>query len=103
MDLKSPSDNIHPIRGGRGIQEAQVWEAADVLLQEGLRPTIELPRPKSPLSAIACQALKEAAGPSGERTGRREPRRREERRGHALAELSASARQSVSDKECQCE
>ena len=32
MDLKSPSDNIHPIRGGRGIQEAQVWEAADVLL-----------------------------------------------------------------------
>ena len=30
-----------PIRGGRGIQEAQVWEAADALLQDGLRPTIE--------------------------------------------------------------
>ncbi|MDM0002976.1 DNA-binding protein [Variovorax sp. J22P240] len=41
MDLKSSSDNIHPIRGGRGIQEAQVWEAADALLQDGLRPTIE--------------------------------------------------------------
>ncbi|RZL93116.1 MAG: hypothetical protein EOP82_08295, partial [Variovorax sp.] len=41
MDPKSSSDNIHPIRPGRGIQEAQVWEAADVLLQEGLRPTIE--------------------------------------------------------------
>ncbi|RZL90112.1 MAG: DNA-binding protein [Variovorax sp.] len=46
MDLKSSSDNIHPIRGGRGIQEAQVWEAADVLLQEGLRPTIERVRQK---------------------------------------------------------
>ncbi|MDM0050601.1 DNA-binding protein [Variovorax sp. J22R115] len=41
MDLKSSSDNMHPIRGGRGIQEAQVWEAADALLQDGLRPTIE--------------------------------------------------------------
>ena len=46
MDLKSSSDNIHPIRGGRGIQEAQVWEAADVLLREGLRPTIERVRQK---------------------------------------------------------
>jgi len=46
MDLKSSSDNIHPFRGGRGIQEAQVWEAADALLQEGLRPTIERVRQK---------------------------------------------------------
>jgi chromosome segregation ATPase len=46
MDLKSSSDNIHPMRGGRGIQEAQVWEAADVLLHEGLRPTIERVRQK---------------------------------------------------------
>ena len=46
MDLKSSSNNIHPIRGGRGIQEAQVWEAADALLQEGLRPTIERVRHK---------------------------------------------------------
>ncbi|RZL87185.1 MAG: hypothetical protein EOP82_27345 [Variovorax sp.] len=44
--MKSSSDNIHPIRGGRGIQEAQVWEAADVLLLEGLRPTIERVRQK---------------------------------------------------------
>ncbi|RZL88315.1 MAG: hypothetical protein EOP82_23405 [Variovorax sp.] len=28
------------------MQEAQVWEAADVLLQEGLRPTIERVRQK---------------------------------------------------------
>ncbi|RZL93260.1 MAG: hypothetical protein EOP82_08025 [Variovorax sp.] len=41
MDPKSSSDNIHPIRGGRGIQEAQVWEAADALVHEGPRPTIE--------------------------------------------------------------
>ncbi|MDM0066785.1 DNA-binding protein [Variovorax sp. J31P207] len=46
MDPKSSSDNIHPIRSGRGIQEAQVWEAADWLLQEGLRPTIERVRQK---------------------------------------------------------
>ena len=46
MDPKSSSDNIHPIRGGRGIQEAQVWEAADALLHEGLRPTIERVRQK---------------------------------------------------------
>jgi hypothetical protein len=38
--------NIHPIRGGRGIREAQVWAAADALLQEGLRPTIERVRQK---------------------------------------------------------
>ena len=44
--MSSSSDNIHPIRGGRGIQEAQVWEAADVLLHEGLRPTIERVRQK---------------------------------------------------------
>ena len=42
----SPWCSIHPIRGGRGIQEAQVWEAADALLQEGLRPTIERVRQK---------------------------------------------------------
>src|SRR5437868_5439170 len=46
MALKSSSDDIHPIRGGRGIQEVQVWEAADMLLQEGLRPTIERVRQK---------------------------------------------------------
>ena len=46
MDLKSSSDNIHPMRSGRGVQEAQVWEAADALLQEGLRPTIERVRQK---------------------------------------------------------
>lgn len=47
MDPKSSSDSIHPIRGGgRGIQEAQVWEAADALLHEGLRPTIERVRQK---------------------------------------------------------
>src|SRR5437868_4203587 len=47
MDLNSSSANIHPIRsGGRGIQEAQVWEAADALLHEGLRPTIERVRQK---------------------------------------------------------
>lgn len=46
MDPRSSSDSIHPIRSGRGIQEAQVWEAADALLQEGLRPTIERVRQK---------------------------------------------------------
>src|SRR4051812_19812994 len=46
MNLKSSSDNLHPIRAGRGVQEAQVWEAADVLLHEGLRPTIERVRQK---------------------------------------------------------
>jgi len=46
MDPKSSINNIHPIRSGRGIQEAQVWEAADALLQEGLRPTIERVRQK---------------------------------------------------------
>ena len=35
------TNDIPPIRVGRGIQEAQVWEAADALLREGLRPTIE--------------------------------------------------------------
>jgi len=39
-------DNAHSIRVGRGVQEAQVWEAADTLLQEGLRPTIERVRQK---------------------------------------------------------
>jgi hypothetical protein len=40
MNPESSSDpihTIHPIRGGRGIQEAQVWQAADALLFEGLR------------------------------------------------------------------
>lgn len=46
MDTKSSSANIVPIRSGRGIQEAQVWEAADALLQDGLRPTIERVRQK---------------------------------------------------------
>src|SRR6478735_12502674 len=46
--MESPSSNVStfPPRGGRGIQEAQVWEAADVLLHEGLRPTIERVRQK---------------------------------------------------------
>ncbi|SCK11266.1 Membrane-bound metallopeptidase [Variovorax sp. HW608] len=35
------TENVHLIRIGRGVQEAQVWEAADALLQEGMRPTIE--------------------------------------------------------------
>ncbi|MDM0084586.1 DNA-binding protein [Variovorax sp. J31P179] len=40
-------DNVqHPIRSGRGVQESQVWEAADALLHEGLRPTIERVRQK---------------------------------------------------------
>ncbi|MDM0015763.1 DNA-binding protein [Variovorax sp. J22P168] len=46
MDPRSSSANIVPIRSGRGIQEAQVREAADALLQEGLRPTIERVRQK---------------------------------------------------------
>lgn len=45
MDPKSSSDQIHAFRG-RGIQEAQVWQAADALLQDGLRPTIERVRQK---------------------------------------------------------
>jgi DNA repair exonuclease SbcCD ATPase subunit len=32
---------IRDIRSGRGVQEADVWGAADVLLSKGLRPTIE--------------------------------------------------------------
>ena len=46
MHPKSSTDNIHPICSGRGIQEAQVWQAADALLHEGLRPTIERVRQK---------------------------------------------------------
>ena len=46
--MESPSSNVStfPPRGGRGIQEAQVWEAADALVHEGLRPTIERVRQK---------------------------------------------------------
>ncbi|CAN5732179.1 hypothetical protein BH11PSE13_BH11PSE13_40540 [soil metagenome] len=33
--------DIRDIRSGRGVQEADVWAAADVLLSKGLRPTIE--------------------------------------------------------------
>ena len=40
------SSSTFPPRGGRGIQEAQVWEAADALVHEGLRPTIERVRQK---------------------------------------------------------
>ena len=40
------SNSTFPPRGGRGIQEAQVWEAADALVHEGLRPTIERVRQK---------------------------------------------------------
>ncbi|MEB0059848.1 DNA-binding protein [Variovorax sp. LG9.2] len=32
---------IRDIRSGRGIQEADVWGAADVLLSKGIRPTID--------------------------------------------------------------
>jgi chromosome segregation ATPase len=32
---------IRDIQSGRGVQEADVWGAADVLLSKGLRPTIE--------------------------------------------------------------
>jgi hypothetical protein len=40
------SSGTFPPRGGRGIQETQVWEAADALVHEGLRPTIERVRQK---------------------------------------------------------
>lgn len=43
--MKAPQA-IYPLRSGRGIQEAQVWEAADALVHEGLRPTIERVRQK---------------------------------------------------------
>ncbi|MGJ7512048.1 DNA-binding protein [Variovorax sp. GT1P44] len=46
MDSRSSSVEFQPRTGGRGIQEAQVWEAADALLHEGLRPTIERVRQK---------------------------------------------------------
>ena len=44
--MQSTSVNTFPPRGGRGIQESQVWEAADALMHEGLRPTIERVRQK---------------------------------------------------------
>jgi Plasmid replication region DNA-binding N-term len=46
MNPESSSDSIHPMRTGRGIQEPQVWQAADALLHDGLRPTIERVRQK---------------------------------------------------------
>src|SRR6202008_674719 len=46
MDPGSSSNNIQPIRAARGVQEPQVWEAADALLSEGARPTIERVRQK---------------------------------------------------------
>ena len=46
--MENLSSNVSTFapRGGRGIQEAQVWEAADALVHEGLRPTIERVRQK---------------------------------------------------------
>ncbi|VTU42033.1 DNA-binding protein [Variovorax sp. RA8] len=46
--MESTSSNVTTFapRGGRGIQESQVWEAADALVHEGLRPTIERVRQK---------------------------------------------------------
>ncbi|KWT97687.1 MULTISPECIES: DNA-binding protein [unclassified Variovorax] len=46
--MESISSNVTTFapRGGRGIQESQVWEAADALVHEGLRPTIERVRQK---------------------------------------------------------
>lgn len=46
--MESTSSNVSTFapRGGRGIQESQVWEAADALVHEGLRPTIERVRQK---------------------------------------------------------
>ena len=46
--MESTGSNVSnfPLRGGRGIQESQVWEAADALVHEGLRPTIERVRQK---------------------------------------------------------
>ena len=46
MNPEGSSDNFHQVRTGRGIQEPQVWQAADALLHEGLRPTIERVRQK---------------------------------------------------------
>ncbi|CAN7782534.1 DNA-binding protein [Variovorax sp. LjRoot175] len=40
------SDQVEFAPRVRGIQERQVWEAADALLQEGLRPTIDRVRHK---------------------------------------------------------
>jgi hypothetical protein len=42
----STSDGESARRGPRGVQEHQVWAAADMLLTEGLRPTIERVRQK---------------------------------------------------------
>ncbi|MDM0022186.1 DNA-binding protein [Variovorax saccharolyticus] len=39
-------NNNFPRVGGRGVQETQVWQAADALIHEGLRPTIERVRQK---------------------------------------------------------
>lgn len=46
MENISSNVSTFPPRGSRGIQEAQVWEAADALVHEGLRPTIERVRQK---------------------------------------------------------
>ena len=41
MSSKSIGVAFQPVFSGRGVQEAQVWGAADALLKDGLRPTIE--------------------------------------------------------------
>jgi hypothetical protein len=41
LDSKSTSVGLQPVSSGRGVQEVQVWSAADALLKDGLRPTIE--------------------------------------------------------------
>ena len=46
MENTRSNVSTFPPRGGRGIQESQVWEAADALVHEGLRPTIERVRQK---------------------------------------------------------
>ena len=80
MDPRSSSDGNHPVRSGRGIQEAQVWGAADALLHEGLRPTIERVRQKigsgsantvSPMLERWFATLRQATGWTRRQLGRR--------------------------------
>ncbi|MDM0084585.1 DNA-binding protein [Variovorax sp. J31P179] len=61
--MESSNVSTFPPRGGRGIQEAQVWEAADALVHEGLRPTIERVRQKIGSGSVGRQhSLLECAG-----------------------------------------
>ncbi|MDM0071485.1 hypothetical protein [Variovorax sp. J31P207] len=47
MEMNASTSTLPP-RGSRGIQGAQIWEAADALLvHQGLRPTTERVREKT--------------------------------------------------------